>query len=252
MKTNFIAVASHEMRTPLTVLRGHSEALLERLFGPLTEPQQRSLETCLSVVDRLTGTFNDLVEILRFDRREVTLNRSRFDLGEVVRETVAGIEPHAERRKLAVEVECDEPFLIDADREKLRLVLGNIVQNAVKFTPDGGRVEIGLIREGTLINLTVRDEGIGIEPGELDRIFDRFYTTADTTRHKSGKFEFATRGSGLGLSIAKSYVEAHGGTIRAESDGVGKGSCFRIRLPLAENEKTPAPVEDVREPATMR
>ncbi len=252
MKTNFISVASHEMRTPLTVLRGHSEAMLEKLFGPLTEPQQRSLETCLSVVDRLTGTFNDLVEILRFDRREVTLNRSRFDLGEVVRETVADFEPHAERRKLAVEVECDEPFLIDADREKLRLVLGNIVQNAVKFTPDGGRVEIGLIREGTLINLTVRDEGIGIESGELDRIFDRFYTTADTTRHKSGKFEFATRGSGLGLSIAKSYVEAHGGTIRAESDGPGKGSCFRIRLPLAENEKTPAPVEDVREPATMR
>ncbi len=252
MKTNFISVTSHEMRTPLTVLRGHSEALLERLFGPLTEAQQRSLETCLSVVDRLTGTFNDLVEVLRFDRREIRLDRSRFDLGAMIHEVVGEFEPHAARRDLRLDLECDESFFIEADREKLRLALGNVVQNAVKFTPDGGKVEIGLIREGGLVNLTVRDEGIGIESSELDRIFDRFYTTADTTKHKSGKYEFATRGSGLGLSIAKSYIEAHGGTIRAESDGLGKGSCFRIRLPLADNVKMPAPVEDVREPATMR
>jgi signal transduction histidine kinase len=115
----------------------------------------------------------------------------------------------------------------------MHIALMNLVENAIKFTPDGGRIRLRVGEEDASVHIAVEDSGIGIEKEELERIFDKFYTSRDPLHHTSGTYQFRARGSGLGLSIAKGYVEAHGGRIWAESEGAGKGSAFHVVLPRA-------------------
>jgi signal transduction histidine kinase len=119
------------------------------------------------------------------------------------------------------------------------MVIANLLQNAIKFTPDGGAIQVRLVPLQDAVQITVTDNGIGIAPDELDRVFDRFYTTKDSLHHGSGTYKFQARGAGLGLAIAKGYVEAHGGRIWAESAGPGLGSRFHVVLP-----ESPAGVAD--------
>jgi signal transduction histidine kinase len=163
----------------------------------------------------------------------MTLKHIALNLHGTVSEVLAELATFIERRQQTIEVESPEDIFIAADPGKIQLVLVNVIQNAIKFTPDEGVIRIIITAEVNMAHLTVEDTGIGIEPTDLERIFEKFYTTSDPSTHTSGRYEFSARGTGLGLAIAKSYVEAHGGKIWAESKGKGQGSSFHIKFPLA-------------------
>jgi signal transduction histidine kinase len=234
MKNNFMMVTSHEMRTPLTVLKGYHEALLENYFGSLTPPQQRSLATCQRTVDRLVSTFNDILEMLKIGSGTIELKPIAVDVALAAQEVIDELKTFVERRAQHVKFEADiELPRVLADPDKLRLVLLNLVQNAIKFTPDEGEIRVRVMREQEMLHIVVEDSGIGIESKELEVIFDQFYTSPDASHHTSGQYQFEARGSGLGLAIAKSYVKAHEGKIWAESAGHGCGSSFHVLFPIA-------------------
>ncbi len=233
MKTNFMIVTSHEMRTPLTVLKGYIEALVEEYLGPLTFTQRRSLDTCQRMVERMVVTFDDILEMLKINEGRIALRPNQFDLTEIVRKIVGDLQTFVERRKQQVFFDAPDSVVLSADQGKIQMVLINVIQNAIKFTHDGGTIHITLTQENDWAKISIADSGIGISAEEVGRIFEKFYTSQDPSTHTSGKFEFSARGTGLGLAIAKSYVDAHGGRIWAESEGTGKGTTVFIHLPFA-------------------
>ncbi len=238
MKTNFLIVASHEIRTPLTVLQGHNETLLEGFLGELNLGQQVSLDVCRKMIQRLGHTMNDILEVTKINERKTVLNKKRFDFNWVFRYVMYKAMPFIEKRGLNLIWDTVPELHAYGDRSKLELAFYNLIENAVKFTPDGGLIHVVLAKTATGVSVTVRDTGIGVPADEIERIFDMFYTSADTSRHSSGSYEFSARGTGLGLTITKSYIEAHGGTIRVESPGPGQGTAFFVTLPdeLAEED----------------
>jgi PAS domain S-box-containing protein len=232
MKSNFMVVTSHEMRTPLTVLMGHLG--LMRL-GPLTPTQEESVRRCERTLERLRHSLEDIHSMLQLEQGKLALSKAPTDLAEISRSVVEELRPFAERRsqRLSLDLSSEVPRVpLDADR--MRVALGDLVQNAIKFTPDGGEVGVSLQVEPPWLHLVVKDTGIGIEPAELDHVFQHFYTAADPRHHHSGTFEFQARGAGLGLAIVKGYVESHRGRAWAESAGPGRGSAFHVVLPLEE------------------
>ncbi|MBX7219765.1 MAG: GAF domain-containing protein [Blastocatellia bacterium] len=231
MKSNFMIVTSHEMRTPLTVLRGYTEAITSEMFGPLTNLQRSSLEACQRMVERMVNSVEGIQEMLSISAGTMTLKPVEFDLRDMLDDIVGELSEHARKRRLQIQCDLPDTIWISAHEEKIRLVFYNLLQNAVKFSYDGGEVRLRALCASGHVEVSVEDDGIGIETGEIERIFEKFYTTTDTSTHTSGQFEFSARGIGLGLSISRSYVEAHGGRIYAESAGKGQGSRFRVVLP---------------------
>jgi signal transduction histidine kinase/ligand-binding sensor domain-containing protein len=240
MKSNFMIVTSHEMRTPLTILKGHLEALGGGFLGALSAGQSGTVDICTRNVERMIASFNLILEMLKIDGR-APLTPLPLHVEDEVEETLAELRAFAERRGQTITVESEPGLpLVVGDSEKIRLVLENLVQNAIKFTPDGGRIRIALCKEGEAVRVSVEDSGVGIDREDLARVFDRFYTSRDSLHHGSGTFQFQARGSGLGLAIAKGYVEAHGGRIWAESAGANRGATFYVLLPVspgAESEQ---------------
>lgn len=232
MKTNFMIVTSHELRTPLSVLRSYFELLLDEEASTLNPSQRESLEFCQAAVERIVESVDSITEMLQIHEGRIELHRSEFDLCGLITEVAQELEPFIRQRSQKLELKLPPSLLIQADAARIRSVLVNLLQNAIKFSYDGGHIEIEACLETSGVTIAVRDEGIGIAPEELERIFEKFYTHSDTSKHTSGKFKFSARGAGLGLSIARSYIEAHGGKIYAESKGLGQGSVFRIHLPL--------------------
>ncbi|MBI4851829.1 MAG: GAF domain-containing protein [Acidobacteria bacterium] len=234
MKTNFMVVTSHEMRTPLTILRGNNEALSTQTLGALTPRQEKSLFACQRAIDRMVESVENISEALKISEKQIFLKYSEINLCQLIVKVTNKIEEFIKQRNHNLILDLPKQLLISADLEKLQLILLNILQNAIKFTPDGGRISISLVKENDMAHITIVDNGIGIEPKDLDRIFDQFYTHSNTLHHTSGKYQFSARGSGLGLSIAKGYVEAHKGHLWAESEGINYGSCFHILLPIKQ------------------
>ncbi|MBX7218911.1 MAG: GAF domain-containing protein [Blastocatellia bacterium] len=231
MKTNFLLVTSHEMRTPLTVIKGYTEALTAGFLGDLNPVQQQSLGSVRRMVERMVTTFNDILEMLKINEGKMQLRPTATDFPQVIQEVLEEMSTFSRQRGQTITVTGPETLLVTVDREKIHLVLLNLIQNAIKFTYDGGTIAIAVIPEEETVHITVQDSGIGIEATELNQIFELFYTTPDASTHTSGRFEFSARGTGLGLALVKHYVETHGGRIWAESEGLGKGSCFHIVLP---------------------
>ncbi len=234
MKSNFMAITSHEMRTPLTVLKGYHEMLMDGYLGEMTFRQKTSIEKCYHTVERMITNLNDILEMIKSEDKHLDLRVEDLDIATAIHTALDQLRPFLEKRRQVVTLKIDSSIpVITADRDKIQLVLLNLIQNAIKFTPDEGKIEVELCRNsGESARVTIKDNGIGIDRNELVKIFDKFYTSADALSHTSGKYEFMARGAGLGLAIVKSYVEAHGGRVWAESDGPGKGSCFILVLPF--------------------
>jgi signal transduction histidine kinase len=225
VKDAFVSSVSHELRTPITSIVGYLEMLQEDLFGELNAGQRRAVDRVAGNSARLLGLIDDLLTLSRVQDEKLTSADRAFDLRTVVRAGHDVVAPAWQQRELAVDLDLPaEPVPFVGDRDMVERVVVNLVGNAVKFTPDGGRLGVRLgCREGEAL-LEVSDSGIGIPRQEQDQLFSRFFRSSVAQKQ-------AIPGSGLGLSIAKAVVEHHGGTIEVDSD-LGAGTTFRVRLPV--------------------
>lgn len=232
VRTDFVANVSHELRTPLASIRATAETLLDGAIHD-EEYSTRFLETIIRESDRLVRLSEDLLELARAESSE--REAGRFDIVVLVQEVCARLLSYAERREVSVQVPAPRyPLWLSASRHEIDQVLFNLLDNAIKYTPGGGTVTVTLEERSTerLVAVTVRDTGIGMLSQDLPRIFERFWRADRARRFQSGEGGSGTGGTGLGLSIVKHIVEAHGGTVTAESE-LGQGSAFTVVLPLA-------------------
>jgi signal transduction histidine kinase len=220
-RRDLVANVSHELKTPITAIRAH----IENLLDGVEQPDRQVLGVMLTQTERLGRLVEQLLDLSRLESGEVPLHRIDVALAPLVTRVVSEIEVASPGRnvRIAPEVPSDLPS-VDADPERVHQVLFNLVDNAVRFTPDGGKVVVSAARRDGSIEIRVADTGSGISSEHLPRLFERFYR-ADTARSREDG------GTGIGLAIARSVVEAHGGHISAESR-VGKGSVFTFDLPV--------------------
>ncbi|MGC9397897.1 MAG: GAF domain-containing protein [Anaerolineae bacterium] len=241
-KTVFINVAAHELRTPLTVIRGYAQILQ---IHPLVkeDPDLRStLEGILSGTDRLHAIVNSMLDVAKIGSQELELSRRLMYPWEIFERIRTRFEKALEARSLTLEMRGIEDLpTIEADPLLLYKAFDNLVENAIKYTPDGGRITVeGRTRsvdgDASVVEIVVRDTGVGIDPEEQELIFEKFYQTGEISLHSSGKTKFKGGGPGLGLAIARGVIEAHGGRIWVESPGYDEvacpGSSFYVWLPM--------------------
>jgi heavy metal sensor kinase len=221
--SRFSADASHELRTPLTVLRGELELVLERRAK--AEETRETIASALEEVDRLTKIVESLLAISRLDAGEARMEQARVDLGELVATTADQMRLLAEDKNISVRCVAKARVEVEGDRSRLKQVIVNLLDNAIKYTPENGRVQVKVSATNGNAVLEIEDSGAGIPSDALPHIFSRFFR-ADKARSRS------LGGAGLGLSIVKAICTAHGGKVEAQSKE-GNGSCFRVELPLA-------------------
>lgn len=231
----FTADASHELKTPLMVLRAGVE---RAMTNPKTPTEAlRSLEEVLEEIHRMSEMVENLLTLARADEGDAVLAVEPHDLRELVSEAAETAGMLGEEPFISVRCEVPEsPVLVPVDRARIRQLLLNLVTNAIKYTPSGGKVSLGLVDKGDTVAIIMGDNGIGIPSGDVAHIFDRFYRV-DTARSRTG-------GTGLGLAITKWIAEAHGGTITVQSR-VGRGTVFTVTLP--RDGKAVLPVESARD-----
>ncbi len=243
-KSDFISIASHELRTPITVLRGYSQILTTHPAIKSDESVQQMMDGILSGAQRMYEIVNSMIDLAKMDSRLMQLSLEQLPLGYIVRSEMQRFSSAVIERKLTVTLNnlSDLP-IIEADNESLRKVFTHLISNAIKYTPDGGTItitgkvlepgEYGL-EEGVLIS--VADNGIGIDPQMRELIFASFFQTGEVSLHSSSKTKYKGGGPGLGLTIARGIVHAHHGQIWVESGGhdedVCPGSIFYVALPV--------------------
>jgi len=215
---------THELRTPLTSIRGYTELLLDGEAGALTDDQRQFLGVVERNSLRLLHLVGDLLFLAQVEAGKLVLDVGALDLGAVASESVETARPEAEARGITLTLATGPVPLIAGDRARIAQLLDNLVSNAVKFTPEGGRVDVRVRAVKNQAVLEVRDSGMGIPAGEQEFLFERFFRTTTAT-------EQAIQGTGLGLAISKAIVEAHSGRITVASEE-GAGTTFRVALPL--------------------
>ncbi len=226
-RSQFVQNASHELKTPLATMK----ILLENLIYQPDMPAELRAEFMQDMnheIDRLSGIITDLLTLTQMDSHQSALKLDSVDLSALCEETIHALRPAAEKARLTLADEIAPDVTLMADESKLSQVVYNLIDNAVKYTPEGGRVDVRLAVEGKTAVLTVKDNGIGIPEEDVKHIFDRFYRV-DKARSR------ATGGTGLGLSIVAQMVKLHGGEISVESEN-GKGSAFTVRLPMRKGD----------------
>jgi signal transduction histidine kinase len=244
IKDDFLSIVSHELRTPLTSIQGYSQLLEGRLRGELAgeSKEMAHLRVIRSQVSRMRRLVDDLLDVSRIDRRGgVSIEPIDFDMAEEVRGAAVRIgREHADRR---IEVVAPERIDVHADRDRLDQVLTNLIENAVKYSPDGGPVRVVAERRGGEVEVRVSDAGIGIPPEHRDHVFERFYQAdGDAGRRRFG-------GLGLGLYISRAIIDAHGGRIWAAPNVEdGAGSVFGFRIPRVAMPLAPAGIAPTGEP----
>jgi signal transduction histidine kinase len=225
LKAEFVSVASHEIKTPLSVIRGYVTLLADGIYGPVNDRQKTTLEAVNAQTDRLTRLVHRLLDVSRFEAGGGRLELRDIDLAAFFRELTSGFQVLAGQNgiEFPVRLADDLPATIHGDEDRLNEVLGNLLSNAFKFTTQGGTIRVDAQRCDGGICVEVEDTGVGIPPDQLPRVFEKFYQVDNEAQPRSV-------GSGLGLAISREIVEAHGGTITAESQ-VGRGTRFSVFLP---------------------
>jgi len=228
LKDDFVATVSHELRTPLTSMMGFLEMIREGEAGELNDQQKRFLAIVYRSSERLQRLVGDLLFVARLDANGLQLRFGEARLDEIVRESVESSSALARSREVELVAEVDDVPPVSGDKDRLAQLVGNLVSNALKFTPAGGRVTVRAFRDGGNAVMEIQDTGIGIPEAEQGRLFQRFFRSSTAT-------EQAIPGTGLGLVISKAIAEAHGGTIGVISAS-GEGTCFRVEIPLDPEE----------------
>lgn len=248
-KSDFIGVASHELRTPLTILRGYSDMLRHDPTIKASDYYRQLVEGIHSGAARMHEIVNDMLDVVKIDSRELNIVAEPLDMRSVIQSTILKLEQAMVERKITVSLD-ELPVLphVEADIEAARKVFYHLMMNAIKYTPDGGKIFISgktlepdeakpyIGKSEEAIQLTITDTGIGIDPKFHDLIFTKFYQTGEVALHSSGKTKFKGGGPGLGLAIVRGIVIAHHGSIWVESPGYDEknypGSSFHLVFPL--------------------
>jgi signal transduction histidine kinase/ActR/RegA family two-component response regulator len=224
LKDEFLATVSHELRTPLTAILGWSNMLLTGGLG--VEAHERALETIHRNAQAQNQLISDLLDVSRIISGKLRLDLRTVELPSIIEAAVEATLPAAEAKGIRLTTELNRRAgPINGDADRLQQVVWNLLSNAIKFTPEGGQIRVKLESVNSRVEITVQDSGIGISPEFLPHVFDRFRQADPGTNRAHG-------GMGLGLSIVRQLVELHGGTVRAESEGVGKGTTFAVSLPF--------------------
>ena len=232
LKDEFISVASHELRTPVTSIKGLLEVLVDEQSGPLTEDQSRFLEIIVRDTDRLDRLVGDLLDVSRIDSKLIGLEQAEFNLAEAVEEVISGLGSEIARKQIEVVTSTEGGSMeVYGDRSRINQVITNLLGNAVKYNPDRSSIQVVVsswAQNNRFAQVSVHDEGPGILSEDIDRLFDKFYR-ADNSLTRS------TAGTGLGLAIAKALVELHGGKIWVESTP-GSGAVFSFTIPKVRSD----------------
>ncbi|HEV3470428.1 MAG TPA: HAMP domain-containing sensor histidine kinase, partial [Pyrinomonadaceae bacterium] len=229
LKEEFLALTTHDLRSPLTVISGVINFFTSGRLGDLTPEQKNMVSMMERNTQNLIELVNDLLDASKLESGTMRLDLASIELAGLIEELREQMQPMAREKEitLAERLPGDLPPL-QADRTKLRRVLVNLLSNALKFTPRGGRVEVSAEREGGAVRVSVADTGVGIPPEDLARLFDKY----EQARSRATRSE---KGTGLGLYITRQLVELHGGEISVRSE-VGKGSTFSFTIPAAEQQ----------------
>ena len=232
LKANFISNISHELRTPLTHVKGYVELLVSGSLGPVTEEQKHALQVSQQSTNRLENLIDDLIMFSLASRGELSLKQQAVDIVRLANMSVKTIEQKARDRGVSVHAVLDKNIpLIQADSQKLAWALGQLLDNAIKFTPSEGRVVLSVQREsGNLVIISVTDTGIGIPLNRLDEVFEPFHQLDSSSTRRFG-------GTGIGLSLVRQIVEAHGSMLEVTSVE-GKGTTFRFPLITTEDQSS--------------
>lgn len=223
MKSEFVSNVSHELRSPLSVIKSYTEAILDQV-GPGDYQTQREFLTVVNnETDRLAALINDLLDISRIESGKFEIELSPVALSDIIQIVLRDLEDRSSRHQIAVDVPSALPDLL-ADRDKVIQVFLNLLDNAIKFSPDGGRVFIKAVVKGKMVKCDICDQGIGIARKDISHIFEKFYRVDNSDIYE-------IPGTGLGLSIVKHIIESHGGRIYVRSK-MGKGSTFTMLLPF--------------------
>jgi two-component system phosphate regulon sensor histidine kinase PhoR len=224
IRQDFVANVSHELRTPLTTIKGYVETLLDGAIKE--EVAEQFVQIIKKHTNRLIKIVEDLLTLSKIESKELRLSREKIFLSEFIEEFLFFFKGAAEKKKISLELRAIHPALsVDADRHYLELIFMNLLDNAIKYTPEGGTITITIRKQNeNYAEVAIQDTGVGIPKEDLPRIFERFYRVE---KGRSREYE----GTGLGLSIVKHIVQAHSGKVWAESE-VGKGSVFYFTLPL--------------------
>jgi signal transduction histidine kinase len=220
MKSDFIAIASHELRTPLGLILGHA-TFLKELIPP---KHQEQMDVIIRSAMRLKTIIEDMATIAHKEQGQSRVRREPFSMSRMIEETASGFREEAKEKDISFEFDVpdDDALMVEGDREKLDIVLTNLITNALAFTDPGGQIGVKAEGDGELVKVFVVDTGIGIPEKDIDRVFDRFYQVESHLTRKHG-------GMGLGLSIAKAMVDMHNGQIWCESkEGTGSLFCFIV------------------------
>lgn len=259
MKDSFLGLASHELKTPLTVIMGYAELLQADMREQLPGAAHEMIQNISGAAARLDTVIKDMIDVSKIDQKQLDLKLEQVNVNVLIEDTIRELRFFFALRKQEISVMLDDSLpMIRGDRTRLLQLLSNVLGNAIKFTPDGGKISVRtslrylsldpqvsgldavfMVNIGQepqpFLEIAVSDTGIGIDPDDQMRIFDKFYEVGNIEEHSSGKVAFKSRGAGLGLSIAKGVVEMHGGSIWVESQGYDQSTCpgtiFHILLP---------------------
>jgi PAS domain S-box-containing protein len=237
LKDEFVALVSHELRTPLTSIRGYLELVLDGEAGKVTDEQRQFLGVVERNANRLLDLVGDLLFLAQIEAGKLTLEVGAVDLAAVAAESVETSRPLAEEKDITLTLATSPLPLLAGDRARLAQLLDNLVSNAIKFTPEGGRVDVRASSARGNAVLEVRDTGMGISADEQEQVFERFFRTSRAT-------EQAIQGTGLGLAISKAIVHAHGGQITLASNE-GEGATFRVVIPIRAAKPRTAEQEEI-------
>ncbi len=225
MKSEFVSVASHQLRTPLSAIRWETELLMTKLGKGLDEKQKNGIEAINLLAIRMTRLVSDLLDVARIDQGRLILKKSCFDLEKVVQETVHSLILLAKGKNINIVFKNNStPVIVVGDVEKLRLAIENLISNAIKYTDGRGKVEVSVRKKNGFVIFSSKDNGVGIPEEQQSQVFNKFFRSDNAVKYQ-------TEGTGLGLYIAKNIIEQSGGKIWFRSRE-GVGSIFSFSLPL--------------------
>jgi len=223
LKSNIVANISHELRTPMTHIKGYLELLIASILGPLTDEQLNGLQVMQRASERLENLIEDLLQFSEIDRSDVALNLQSIDLHRLGQTLVNRARIKAEEKNLQLSLVTDAGLhLVKVDENKISWAIGHLLENAVKFTPDNGKIELQCKMEADYVRVIIKDTGIGIPAERFDEIFEPFHQLDGSSTRRYG-------GTGLGLALVRKIIEAHGSVIRIRSE-INKGSEFEFQL----------------------